>query len=302
MATKALITGIRGFTGQYMAAELVQAGYEVFGLAHGDQGLAPPGVKEIVVCDLDDQNSLSAAVESIQPDVVIHLAAIAFIGHGDVNAIYRTNLIGTRNLLEALSKCVRKPGAVLLASSANVYGNSTGGTLDESRPTAPANDYAVSKLAMEYMARTYQSKLPIIIARPFNYTGANQSESFLLPKIVNHIRRRASVIELGNINVSRDFSDVRTVVKYYRRLVEKSDAVGETFNVCSELAYSLQDVLTMAQEISMHSLEIQINPKFVRTNEVPVLIGSRAKLVAAVGEVEPIELAQTLRWMIESRQ
>ncbi|QYG05611.1 GDP-mannose 4,6-dehydratase [Janthinobacterium sp. PAMC25594] len=298
MATRALITGIQGFTGRYMAAELVQAGYEVFGLAHGSQGDMLPGVKDIVVCDLDDQAALSAALEFIQPDVVIHLAAIAFVAHGDANAIYRTNLIGTRNLLEALSKAAKKVGVVLLASSANVYGNSTGGTLDEASVTAPANDYAVSKLAMEYLAKTYLNRLPIIIARPFNYTGVHQSESFLLPKIVSHIRTRRSVIELGNINVSRDFSDVRIVVQYYRRLLECSDAIGETFNVCSEVAYSLQDVLIMAQEISGHILDIRINPQFVRANEVPILIGSRTKLVETVGEVTSIELSETLRWMI----
>ena len=300
MTTRALITGIRGFTGQYMAAELVQAGYEVFGLAHGDHGMTLPGVKKIVVCDLDDQQSLHAAIAAIQPDIVIHLAAIAFVAHGDANAIYRTNVIGTRNLLEALSNTLKTPSAVLVASSANVYGNSTEGTLDECSTAAPANDYAVSKLAMEYLAKTYMNKLPIIIARPFNYTGVHQSDSFLLPKIVSHIRRLAPVIELGNINVSRDFSDVRTVVKYYRRLIEKSDAVGETFNVCSEIAYSLQDILIMAQAISTHRMEIRINPQFVRANEIPILIGSRSKLLQYVGEIESIGLAETLRWMIEN--
>ena len=282
-----------------MAAELVQAGYEVFGLAHGHQQVPFSGVEDIIVCDLDDQTSLAAALALVQPDIVIHLAAIAFVGHGDANAIYRTNVIGTRNLLEALSNAPKKPAAVLLASSANVYGNSTEGTLDESSVTAPANDYAVSKLAMEYLAKTYQNKLPIIIVRPFNYTGVHQSESFLLPKIVNHVRRRATVIELGNINVSRDFSDVRTVVRYYRKLVEHPQAIGEIFNVCSEVAHSLNDVLTLSQSIAGHNMEVVINPLFVRQNEIPVLIGSKAKLTSLVGEIEKIELADTLRWMIE---
>lgn len=298
MATRALITGIRGFTGRYMAAELVQAGYDVFGLAHGTQDVTLTGVKEIVLCDLDAPKSLSYAINSIQPDIVIHLAAIAFVAHGDANAIYRTNVIGTRNLLEALSSAPVKPAAVLLASSANVYGNSTAGTLNESSLTAPANDYAVSKLAMEYLAKTYYNKLPIIIVRPFNYTGVHQSASFLLPKIVNHLRHRAPEIELGNIDVSRDFSDVRTVVQYYRKLVEHPGAIGEVFNVCSEAAHSLSDVLVLAQSIAGHKLDIRINPLFVRQNEVPVLIGSKAKLVSLVGGVERIELADTLRWMI----
>jgi len=285
-----------------MAAELVRAGYEVFGLAHSDHGVTLPGVTEVFVCDLADRHKLAKTLGKIQVDVVVHLAAIAFVAHGDADAIYATNLIGTRNLLEGLISLKIPPSAILLASSANVYGNSVGGTLNECSRTQPVNDYAVSKLAMEYLAKTYQKKLPIIIARPFNYTGVYQSESFLLPKIVSHVRRRLSVIELGNINVSRDFSDVRMVVQYYRRLLECSDAIGETFNVCSETAYSLQDVLTMAQKISGHTLDIKINSQFVRANELPILIGSRAKLVATVGEVTSIELSETLRWMIEFSQ
>jgi nucleoside-diphosphate-sugar epimerase len=302
MATRALITGIQGFTGRYMAAELVRAGYEVFGLAHSDHGVILPGVTEVFICDLADRHKLAQTLEKIKVDVVVHLAAIAFVAHGDADAIYATNLIGTRNLLEGLSILKMQPSAILLASSANVYGNSVGGTLNEGSLTQPVNDYAVSKLAMEYLAKTYQKKLPIIIARPFNYTGVHQSESFLLPKIVNHARRRLSVIELGNINVSRDFSDVRMVAQYYRRLLECSDAIGETFNVCSENAYSLQDVLTMVKNISGHRFDIEINPLFVRENEVPILIGSRTKLVEAVGEVTPIELSETLRWMIYSSE
>ena len=281
-----------------MAAELVQAGYDVFGLAHGAQEITLHGVREIVICDLEDPKSLADAIVSIQPDIVIHLAAIAFVAHGDANAIYRTNVIGTRNLLEALCNLPVKPTAVLLASSANVYGNSTGGILDESSLTAPANDYAVSKLAMEYLGKTYYNKLPIIIVRPFNYTGVHQSLSFLLPKIVSHLQRGASEVELGNIDVSRDFSDVRTVVQYYRKLIEHPRAIGEIFNVCSEEAYSLSKVLALAQSIAGHKLNIRINPLFVRQNEVPVLIGSKAKLVSLVGEVERLELADTLRWMI----
>jgi nucleoside-diphosphate-sugar epimerase len=298
MGTKALITGIQGFTGRYMAAELVQAGYDVFGLVHGDHSIEIPGVKAVIVCDLNDKAMLERTIDSIKPEIVIHLAAIAFVAHGNADAIYQTNLLGTRNLLEALSQLTIKPNSVLLASSANVYGNTKGGVLDEESLTNPANDYAVSKLAMEYLAKLYQRRLPIIIVRPFNYTGVYQSEDFLLPKIVSHVRRRVPVIELGNINVARDFSDVRVVVKYYRRLLENSDAIGETFNVCSETAYTLHEVLFMAQSISGHMLDIQINPNFVRENEVPILVGSKAKLVSLVGEINMIKLNDTLCWMI----
>jgi nucleoside-diphosphate-sugar epimerase len=212
--------------------------------------------------------------------------------------MYKTNVVGTRHLLEALAKGTAPLDAVLLASSANVYGNAMGGVLTEDTLPAPANDYAVSKLAMEYVARLYSDRLPLVLARPFNYTGVGQTESFLIPKIVNHIRRRAAFIELGNLHVARDFSDVRMVVQYYQRLLEIPAAVGQTLNVCSGSAYTLNEVLTMAQEIAGHALEVRVNPAFVRTNEVKQLMGSRARLDAVVGHVPQIGLADTLAWML----
>lgn len=300
MSKRALITGVEGFTGRYMAAELHRAGYEVVGLVHKSLTSSATNSMFSYICDLSDAAGLVKVMEEVQPDIVVHLAAIAFVAHGDVEAIYRTNLIGVRNLLEALARCSKSPQAVLLASSANVYGNSTDGELDEGTPPAPANDYAVSKLAMEYMARLYADRLPIIIARPFNYTGVGQSESFLLPKIVNHIKRRALLIELGNLGVARDFSDVRMVVQYYRRLLETPEAIGGTFNVCSGRAYTLQDVLEMVRTTSGHDFEVRVNPAFVRANEVKMLRGNRSKLEAVVGTLPDIPLQETLQWMLEA--
>lgn len=296
-----LITGVDGFTGRYLAAELQRAGYEVHGLVHKPVASGKvAGVSALHVADLSDAAGLAAVVNEVQPDKVVHLAAIAFVAHGDIEAIYRTNLLGTRHLLEALSQSKAPLDAVVLASSANVYGNSVGGVLDEATPPAPANDYAVSKLAMEYVARLYADRLPLITVRPFNYTGVGQAESFLIPKIVNHVRRRAPLIELGNLDVARDFSDVRNVVQLYRRLLEAPAALGQTFNVCSGQAWSLNDVLTMVREISGHDFEVRVNPAFVRQNEVKTLVGSRAKLDAVVGEVPEIALRDTLRWMLEA--
>lgn len=299
--SKILVTGADGFTGRYLAAELQRAGYEVHGLVHNPVASGKvAGVSALHVADLSDAAGLAAVVNEVQPDKVVHLAAIAFVAHGDIEAIYRTNLVGTRHLLEALAQSKAPLDAVLLASSANVYGNSVGGVLDENTPPAPANDYAVSKLAMEYVARLYADRLPLITVRPFNYTGVGQAEGFLIPKIVNHVRRRAPLIELGNLDVARDFSDVRNVVQLYRRLLEAPAAVGQTFNVCSGQAWSLNDVLTMVREISGHDFEVRVNPAFVRQNEVKTLVGSRAKLDAVVGNVPEIALRDTLRWMLEA--
>ena len=299
--SKILVTGADGFTGRYLAAELQRAGHEVHGLVHKPVPSSPTSsVSEWHVADLCDAAALKAVVRSVQPEKVVHLAAIAFVAHGDVDAIYSTNLTGTRHLLEALAQSQSSIDSVLLASSANIYGNSTGGVLDEFTQPAPANDYAVSKLAMEFAARLYADRLPIITVRPFNYTGVGQAESFLIPKIISHVRRRAPVIELGNIEVARDFSDVRNVVQLYRRLVETPAAIGQTFNVCSGDAWTLTEVLAMVRQISGHDFEVRVNPAFVRANEVKTLVGNRAKLDAVVGRLPEIALEDTLRWMLEA--
>ena len=298
--SKVLITGADGFTGRYLAKELSNAGHEVHGLIHLPVLHGVEGVAQLHVANLCDLPALSAVMRDVQPEKIAHLAAISFVAHGDASAIYNTNLVGTRNLLESLVLSKSPLTAVLLASSANIYGNSVEGILDESTPAAPANDYAVSKLAMEYAAALYANRLPLIIARPFNYTGVGQSESFLIPKITSHVRRKAPVIELGNLDVARDFSDVRNVVRVYHRLLQSPLAVSQAFNVCSGKAWSLNEVLTMVREISGHDFEVRVNPAFVRQNEVKTLLGNRTKLNEATGVMPEIELPETLRWMLEA--
>ena len=172
---RVLVTGIDGFTGRYVQVELESAGWEVFGTTTSNSA----GDSHYRQADIRELAHLREIVADVQPDAVIHLAGLAFVGQGDANAFYDVNLLGTRNLLVALAEAIKPPKCVVLASSANVYGNTAGGVLSEAAPMNPANDYALSKLAMEYMARLWQDKLPIVIARPFNYTGVGQSESFL---------------------------------------------------------------------------------------------------------------------------
>ncbi|QNA97770.1 GDP-mannose 4,6-dehydratase [Massilia sp. Se16.2.3] len=289
---RALVTGLRGFTGVYVERELAAAGYEVFGTVMPGEAT---GTHALAV-DLCDRAAVGAMVEQVQPDVVVHLAGIAFVAHGNAEQIYQVNVVGTRNLLEALAGVAHRASAVLLASSANIYGNASVPIIDESVAPAPANDYAVSKLAMEYMARLWMDKLPIVIARPFNYTGVGQSEQFLLPKIVSHFRRRERRIELGNLAIARDFSDVRMVARSYRRLLAAAPA-GEAFNVCSGRSHSLGEVIDLASEIAGYRIEVEVNPAFVRANDVLTLSGDHGKLAAAIGPLDPPPLLTTLRWM-----
>ncbi|AQQ35347.1 NAD-dependent epimerase/dehydratase family protein [Burkholderia cenocepacia] len=299
---RAFVTGLTGFTGRYMAERLQAAGYDVWGtVAPGTPRPADPAFAHctLLPVDLLDAEAMRAAAADARPDAVVHLAARAHVAQDEPSQTYAVNIVGTRNLLAALAGLDRRPSAVLLASSANVYGNSTAGVLDETVAPAPANDYAVSKLAMEYAAKLWADRLPIVIARPFNYTGVGQSDAYLLPKLVAHYASNAPRISLGNLDVSRDFSDVRDVTAAYLKLIEAAPA-GETFNICSERAYSLKEVLAMLSRIAGYVIDVTIDPRFVRHNEVKSLSGSRDKLRHAVGELPVTPLDETLRWMVDA--
>lgn len=291
-AQRVLITGLQGFTGLHLTAELESNGYEVWGL-----GDAPPTVARSVQANLLDVESLRAAVLAAQPRYVIHLAGVAFVGHGQPKAFYDVNLVGTRNLLEALAPVAANLKCVLLASSANVYGNLQGGLLSEVNPVNPANDYAVSKLAMEYMAKLWLPKIPVVLARPFNYTGVGQSDSFLIPKIVSHFTHKKPTIELGNMDVWREFNDVRDIAFAYRKLIEAAP-IGEIINVCSSNLVSLKEALALATELTGHVIEPRVNALFVRDNEVLKLGGDATQLKRFIPEWKPRGLRETLAWML----
>ena len=286
---RVLVTGAEGFTGRYVTATLARYGFQCAALATVDGN----------AINLSDLAGIREALRRIQPTHVIHLAAVAFVAHEDVADFYATNLLGTRNLLAALTDEKLVPQAVILASSANVYGNSREGFLSESSPVAPTNDYAVSKIAMEFMARTWADRLPITIVRPFNYTGVGQSESFLVPKLVSHFARREPKIVLGNLDVARDFSDVRVVADVYARLL-RADSAGMTLNICSGRAVSLQALIERLEDLAGYRIQVNISPALVRENEVKTLQGVTDRLIGVIPDYSPIPIEETLRWMIES--
>ncbi|WP_456969109.1 NAD-dependent epimerase/dehydratase family protein [Luteibacter sp. HA06] len=286
-----LLTGAQGFTGRYMKAALEAAGYRVHGW-----GTDASSVTEAI--DITDRAAVAESIARLEPDYVVHLAAISFVAHGDAAAIYNVNVVGTRNLLDALSRLEKKPQRVLLASSANVYGDREG-AIREDAPFHPQNDYAVSKVAMEHMASLWATRLPIVMVRPFNYTGVGQDDNFLLPKIVAHFKRGEAVIELGNIDVWRDFNDVRAVVDIYVGLLNKA-APGQVYNVCSGRETSVRQIIGLMTDIAGRDIEVRVNPAFVRANEICHLHGDRSRLDALVGPPPRYDIGSTLRWMYES--
>ncbi|KPF74770.1 GDP-6-deoxy-D-lyxo-4-hexulose reductase [Blastomonas sp. AAP25] len=277
---RVLVTGADGFTGTYLVAELLSRGHEVVPFAS----------------DITDAAAVDAEVAAVSPDRVIHLAAIAFVGTDAVDPFYQVNQLGTYHLLDAVAR--HAPRAhVLIASSANIYGNTTGGYLDESTPPNPANHYAVSKWAMELGARMWADRLHITIARPFNYTGVGQEEQYLIPKIVAHFRRREPVITLGNIDVSRDFGDVRSVVAAYCGL-SLAPPAHQVVNVCTGRVWNIRQIIAIASRITGHDIEIATNPAFMRANEVEILAGDASLLQSLLPDWQPKSLEDTLEWML----
>lgn len=285
---KVLLTGVDGFTGKYVEKELVSRGYSVIGLVYRD---ASEGQ---VACDLTDRHAVVECLQSVKPDYIVHLAALSFVGHADQKAFYDVNVFGALNLLEAAKQLNLNLAKVVLASSANIYGNPENvESISETIVPSPVNHYAMSKLAMEHMAKLWFAEMPIIITRPFNYTGPGQAEHFLIPKIVSHFKKKANRIELGNTDVSRDFSDVRDIASAYVDLLE-SETHSEIVNLCSGHVTSLGDIISKMEEIAGYHIEVHVNPDFVRSNEIKILGGDNRKLLSVTGSAPSIKIEQTL--------
>lgn len=276
-----VISGAGGFTGEHLMRATAARGVAAQALA----------------CDLTDWAAVSEEVARLAPERFLHLAGISHAAHSDPRALYQVNLLGTINVLEALAALPEPPTLVVLASSATIYGNCTHSRIGESTPASPVSHYAVSKLAMEQAARAYGDRLPIVIARPFNYTGQGQSTTFVVAKLVDHFRRRAPTIRLGMLNVEREFNDVRFVCDAYLGLLQHGVA-GETYNICSGNPVTLHTLLDTLVRLTGHVPQVEIDPALVRPNEVHSLCGDPDRLSEALGPLNMPSLEETLKWML----
>ena len=293
-----LITGAAGFTGRHLIAAANQKGYRCIAVAQYE-GPKVPGAHDTLVADLLNPAALERTVEQAAPDYIVHLAAISFVAHGNTPEIYRVNQLGTINLLDALQKFAPGIKKVLITSSANIYGNATELPITEATPPAPVNHYGMSKVTMELATRLYPD-LPVVMSRPFNYTGRGQNPNFLIPKIVNAFKAGQKDIELGNLDVSRDFSDVRDVVTAYLRLLE-TQSTAPAYNICSGTPTSLLTVIEMLNNLAGYEMQVSVNPDFVRSDEIKTLYGSSALLESTVGSYRQYLLNDTLEWMLREQ-
>lgn len=279
-----LLTGADGFTGQHLTNAAKQMGYQVFAL----QG------------DLQDEALVCQQILELAPTHVVHLAAISHTTDKDELAYYRVNLLGSMNLLKALSNLDTVPLKVILASTSNVYGNNPHSPIAETAMPSPISHYAMSKLAMEFMSQPFLNRLSIVITRPFNYTGVGHTEHFVIPKIVDHFRRKANMIELGDTTVLREYNDVRDICQMYLQLLDLGEG-GKTYNLATTRQYCLKDVVGLLEEISGHAMDIIMNPQFVRENEIAHLCGDARFLEKCIGTQNLHSLEDTLEWMLQSK-
>ncbi len=287
------ITGITGFTGKHLEAYLKKRNYSVFGSV-----LETPLNENHFSCDILSENALFEILNKVKPDYIVHLAAISFVASKNQQNMYHVNIFGTLNLLNAIAKLDYRPKKILIASSAAIYGNIEG-ELQEDMCPEPVNHYGNSKLVMENMTKAYFNNQNIIITRPFNYTGLGQESHFLIPKIVTHYKDKKEEIELGNIDVFREFNDVNFVIRCYTELLF-SKVKSEIVNVCTGNELSINNILDKICQIAGYKIKVKVNPEFVRKNEVKILKGSVEKLHSMIGDfTKEYKIEHTLEEMLK---
>lgn len=292
MKGRVLVTGLGGFTGPYVNRELDRRGYEVRGFdthaAHSEQSV-----------NLLDPDAVRRELAARPADYVIHLAAVSVVMHDRALDYYRVNVEGTLNLLEALAGQARAVRKVILASSANVYGRPQQDPVDEEARALPVSHYGASKLGMELMARIWFDRMPILLVRPFNYTGLAQSARFVVAKLARLFAAKAPTIEVGDTSVVREFMDVRDVVRIYADLLE-CEAEGDVVNLCCGVGHSIEAIVAMLTRISGHSPTLVPKAELRRANDIHSLVGSTGKLTSLLGSLSFRPVEETLRWMIEA--
>lgn len=313
---RVLIVGAAGFAGRYLARELLARGHEVWGGTRSggsDEAPAPrsggparpddlPPIR-LLRCDVTRAREVEVALEEARPDAVALLAGVAWppAANLDPPEAYLVHGVGTATLLTAAARLGR-PVRVLVVTSSEVYGpaDATALPLTEESPLRPATIYAASKAAADLAAAAFaiSRACDVVRARPFNHTGPGQRRDFVCPDFAAQVAaivrgRRPPVIEVGNLEVRRDFSDVRDVVRGYAAALEQGRG-GEAYNLCSGRATSIREILETLCELGGIRPEIRRAEGRWRSGEVPALWGSWRKAERDLGWRPAIELRRTL--------
>lgn len=287
-----LVTGLTGFVGHHLQAML--AGIK----ASPWQLIAPKPY------DLLEASSLDAWLQEDCPDAVIHLAGQTFVPEAfrDPQHTLQVNLLGTLNLLQALKRRGFK-GTFLYVSSGDVYGQVDESSLPISECLAPRprNPYAVSKVSAELLCQQWSYVEPwrIMVARPFNHIGAGQGESFVIPSMARQIIRvrrglQPAFLDVGDVDVTRDFLDVHDVIQAYLALLEQGRS-GEVYNVCSGVELTVRDLITQMANLAGVEVELVQDAARLRRSEQRRVVGCSDKLQKETGWKPGVSITETLQ-------
>ncbi len=313
---RVLLTGADGFAGGWLARRLLAEGHEVIGTRR-------PGGRPSLVLDIEESEriewrememtsdaSVTAAAQG-RWDIVFHLAAMASgsEARNDPGLAWEINAAGTARLAEALGDRHEELGEdplLFLASSGEVYGMGNGALRRESDAPQPCSPYAGSKLGAEIAALevSYRTGLRVIVARAFPHIGPHQDTRFVAPALVARLMAarhlRAPVIKTGNLDVIRDFLDVRDVVEAYLALAQRG-VPGEAYNVASGEAHSIDDLLGRLQQLLGWQVTPEPDARLVRRADIPHLVGDPSKLRGATGWKPGLSFDQTLRDLVHAQ-
>lgn len=295
-----VITGAAGFAGGHLIDHLGDRA-DIHGWAM--PGTRPSGSSDVTWHDVDltDRASVFAAIRTIAPTQIFHLAGAPSVETSFKNAVphLATNAMGTAHLLAAVRE--HAPSCrVLVVTSAQVY-RSDEGPVSESTGLVPSTPYGLTKLAQDLLATdaAQGGNLDVVVARPFNHIGPRQAPGFAVPSFARQIARierglEAPTIRVGNLDTYRDFTDVRDIADAYSRLMN-SGSSGGVYNVCSGTAYRIGDLLDTLVGLANVTIGIELDPARLRPADVRIIVGDSSRLQSETGWAPSIPIATTLR-------
>lgn len=308
---RALITGINGFVGSHLAEYLLAyTDWQVAGTVYGplDNILHLRERLELYPVELSRLSAAVSALEETRPDVIVHLAAQAVpaLSHHDPWPTLETNIRLQLNILQAAVQ-LGLNCRILVVGSGEEYGRARPEELPiaEDTPLRPLNAYAVSKVAQEMLGLQYHLAygLPVVMVRPFNHIGPRQGLGFVAPDFARQVAEaeaglREPVVDVGNVDVSRDFSDVRDVVRGYHLAVTQGEP-GEVYNLGSERARSVRELLEMLMAESHVKLDVRQDPARLRLADVPVMVSDCRKFRQRTGWQTTIPFEQSVKDVLD---